>query len=79
MVPNSTCNINKTIDDERNYRVSFDKIAATLGFKAEYNLETGIQEMIESISRSNELKSYKNSIYSNVEKLKEAFKKEKIS
>jgi nucleoside-diphosphate-sugar epimerase len=37
-------------EDRRNYRVSFEKIERTLGFRCEHSLETGIEEIYAAIS-----------------------------
>lgn len=37
------------IRDKRDYRVSFKKIAETLGYKAKYSLEQGIDEMVQAL------------------------------
>ena len=34
--------------DPRNYRVSFDKVRNTLGFKPNYEVEYGIKEIIQA-------------------------------
>ena len=69
-VPDTTYDILKGNVDERNYKVSFDKIKQQLGFSPEYDLESGIQEMIHKINFSDELQNYRNSIYSNVDTIK---------
>lgn len=50
--------------DARTYRVSFDKIASALGFRAEHTLEDGIEEMLEQI-RSGRIVDYTEPIYHN--------------
>ena len=51
--------------DQRNYRVSFDKIRSHLGFRAETTLEDGIKEMVEHL-RAGTYGDFRDPIYSNV-------------
>lgn len=45
--------------DPRNYRVNFDKVKNTLGFKAEYNIEDGIKEIIQELNQGHfKIKNY---------------------
>ncbi len=47
--------------DPRNYRVSFNKVKTVLGFKPKYNIQNGIDELVEAID---------NHIFDNVESSK---------
>jgi nucleoside-diphosphate-sugar epimerase len=51
--------------DRRNYRVSFEKIESTLGFRAETTLENGVREMVEAL-RAGTYGDFRDPIYSNV-------------
>jgi len=51
--------------DQRNYRVSFDKIRSHLGFHAETTLEDGVKEMVEHL-RAGTYGDFSDPIYSNV-------------
>ena len=51
--------------DRRNYRVSFEKIRADLGFRAETMLEDGVREMIEQL-RAGNYGDFRDPVYSNV-------------
>jgi nucleoside-diphosphate-sugar epimerase len=52
-------------EDERNYRVSFDKISNLLGYKTEKTVLDGIKEIADSL-RNGEIKNYKDAKYYNV-------------
>ena len=69
-VPETNYSILEGNVDERNYKVSFEKIAKELNFSPDYTLESGIQEMIKEIQVNSALQNYKNNIYSNLETLK---------
>jgi nucleoside-diphosphate-sugar epimerase len=51
--------------DKRNYRVNFDKISSVVGFKAQWTIEEGIQQVIEAI-KNGDVSDYTDSRYSNV-------------
>ena len=51
-------------DDMRNYRVSFEKIRTTLGFKASVDLVEGVQEMVDAV-RKGQVTNWRAPIYSN--------------
>ena len=59
--------------DKRNYKVSFDKITTKLGFKKKYDIEMGLNEMIEKINEDDSLLDYEDKIYSNFSQLKDSF------
>lgn len=57
--------------DRRNYRVSFDKIKGATGFQTQWNLEQGIDQVLDAV-RSGSVTSYKEPKYSNASFLKGA-------
>ena len=59
--------------DKRNYKVSFDKITTKLGFEKKYDIEMGLNEMIEKINEDDSLLDYDDKIYSNFSQLKDSF------
>ena len=56
--------------DRRNYRVSFAKIRATLGFLPEWSLEQGVRQVVEAL-RSGAVRDYTDPVHSNVRFLTE--------
>lgn len=62
---------NGEIDDPRNYKVNFEKIRTDLGFKIDYDVQTGIKEMIEEIYNNKMLENYHDMVYSNLLTFKE--------
>jgi len=59
--------------DKRNYKVSFNKIVKQLGFEKKYDIEMGLDEMIEKISQDDSLLDYEDKVYSNFSQLKDSF------
>ena len=59
--------------DKRNYKVSFNKITTQLGFKKKYDIEMGLNDMIEKINEDDSLLDYEDKIYSNFSQLKDSF------
>jgi nucleoside-diphosphate-sugar epimerase len=59
--------------DKRNYKVSFNKIVTQLGFEKKYDIEMGLDEMIEKISQDDSLLDYEDKVYSNFSQLKDSF------
>jgi nucleoside-diphosphate-sugar epimerase len=53
------------LGDPRNYRVSFEKIRAHLGFRSETMIDDGLREIAENI-RSGRYNDYRDAIYSNL-------------
>ncbi len=51
-------------DDQRNYRVSFEKIRTVLGFKASIDLVEGVKEMVDAV-RAGKVGNWRDPIYSN--------------
>ena len=52
--------INNNIKDKRNYKVDFSKIKKVLKFKAKYNVNYGVLEIINFIKKNKKFKLYKN-------------------
>jgi nucleoside-diphosphate-sugar epimerase len=61
------------MDDPRNYRVTFDKITQHLGFTPNYDLRSGIREMIVALEQNPALRDYNQAAYSNVKVLRDRF------
>jgi len=61
---------NGETDDPRNYKVKFDRIRNELGFNTDYDLVSGIEEMIEKIYKNRELENYQDQLYSNLQTFK---------
>jgi len=59
--------------DKRNYKVSFNKIITQLGFEKNYDIEMGLDEMIEKINEDDSLLDYEEKVYSNFSQLKDSF------
>ena len=57
--------------DRRNYRVNFEKIRRTLNFRPQFNLEYGVQQVIDVITNGS-VTDYADAKYSNVKFLNEA-------
>jgi nucleoside-diphosphate-sugar epimerase len=56
--------VEDSMTDNRNYRVSFEKINRELGFAPSWSLEQGIQQVLESIA-AGEITDYREARYSN--------------
>ena len=59
--------------DKRNYKVSFKKISSELGFEKKYDIEMGLDEMVQKISEDDSLLEYEKNVYSNFSQLKDSF------
>ena len=59
--------------DKRNYKVSFNKIFTQLGFEKKYDIEMGLDEMIDKIIKDDSLLDYEDKVYSNFSQLKDSF------
>lgn len=70
MIPEADLLISDSNSDRRNYRVSFQKIRSVLGFEPAWELEDGIQQVMDAIY-SGEVQSYSDPKYSNVRYLAE--------
>ena len=66
VIPDADLKINKQLQDNRNYKVSFDKAEDILKFKPIKEVEEGIKEILEIIKKE-EIINYKDKIYSNYE------------
>lgn len=64
-------NEKSNISDERNYKVSFEKIRKVLGFKAHTTIEMGMVELYECFKNKTYRKNYLDPYYSNLESAKE--------
>jgi nucleoside-diphosphate-sugar epimerase len=62
--------IDDSIDDQRNYHVSFERIASQLKFAPEIGLRDGIAEMHRAFLSKTYVHDYRDQIYSNVEMTK---------
>ena len=62
--------VDDSMDDPRNYHVSFEKIQKTLRFEAETNLEQGMREMHEHFKAGDYKKPFSDPLYSNLEMTK---------
>jgi hypothetical protein len=62
--------------DKRNYRVSFSKISNILGFKNKFDIEMGLDEMVQNIGTDPKLLDYEDKIYSNFTHLKDSYDKQ---
>jgi nucleoside-diphosphate-sugar epimerase len=68
LVP-SACLVNTGVDpDRRNYRVTFGKIRAALGFTPEWTIEAGVRQVLRAI-QSGQVKDYRDAKHSNVKYL----------
>ena len=56
--------------DKRNYKVSFNKIVTQLGFEKKYDIEMGLDEMMDKIIKDDSLLDYEDKVYSNFHNLK---------
>ena len=54
-------------------KVSFNKIVTQLGFEKNYDIEMGLDEMIEKINEDDSLLDYEDKVYSNFSQLKDSF------
>ncbi|OGH56858.1 MAG: hypothetical protein A3G34_11685 [Candidatus Lindowbacteria bacterium RIFCSPLOWO2_12_FULL_62_27] len=57
-----------SMEDARDYRVNFDKIAALTGFKPQKSIADGIREMAEAF-RSGQIRDFRDDVYYNVKYL----------
>ena len=70
-VPDTKVVVAEDMADNRNYRVSFDKILKRLGFTPKYTVEDGIDQVIAAIDNGG-IVDYSDAMYSNVKSLTEA-------
>lgn len=69
-LPNTRVVMNGADVDQRDYRVSFDRIKNELGFRPRVTVEDGILEIIDALT-SGRIRDYRDPRYSNVLSLKE--------
>jgi nucleoside-diphosphate-sugar epimerase len=67
-----------SVEDERNYRVKFDKIMDRTDWRPSYDLRSGIQEMADAIRSDPSLQDYQQPIYSNVQILEDRIDPETV-
>lgn len=70
LVPDTVVSVQGDVDDQRNYRVSFEKIQRVLGFQADKAVEDAVVEIVEAV-RSGRVVNYRAPQYSNVKWLTE--------
>lgn len=71
--PDVTVEHGDFLEDRRNYRVSFDKIATLVGWKPRHSLESGVDELIDAIRKDACLRDYQQPRFSNLKHLKGHF------
>ncbi len=71
IVPDTMVSVQRDNDDQRNYRVSFEKIQRMLGFQASGTVEDAILEIVGAV-RSGRIVNYRAPRYSNVKWLTES-------
>lgn len=71
LVPEAELVVNATDTDRRNYRVSFAAIRGAIGFRPNWTVEQGVQQVIDAV-RSGRIKDFRDSSYSNAKFLSEA-------
>lgn len=64
IIPQAEIEVQKNKDDQRDYNVSFDKIAKTLGFKSKKTIEQAVLEM-KNLLESKKIKDFNDVQYSN--------------
>ena len=64
-IPSAKLKIDDKDTDQRDYRVHFDKIEKLLNFKADWNLEDGIRQILGAIE-SGDIKEYTDPTHSNI-------------
>ena len=71
LVPEAELIVNAADTDRRNYRVSFAAIRGAIGFRPNWTVERGVQQVIEAV-RSGRIKDFRDSSYSNAKFLSES-------
>lgn len=69
-VPGSRVVEEESVEDQRNYRVSFDRVTHELGYQTSKSVADGVDEVVEAI-RSGRVIDYRRADYSNVAWLRE--------
>ena len=49
-IPNGRVRYEEHGSDPRNYRVSFEKVKSVLGFEPKYNIQNGVEELVDAIN-----------------------------
>jgi hypothetical protein len=62
--------VERSAEDERNYRVSFEKIRRVLGFEAQKTVQDAVLEIVQAVERQ-QITNYRRPEYSNVKWLSE--------
>jgi nucleoside-diphosphate-sugar epimerase len=70
IVPDTVVYVRQNVDDQRDYKVSFDKIQRVLGFQASKTVEDAILEIVNAVG-SGRIVNYREPQYSNVKWLTE--------
>jgi nucleoside-diphosphate-sugar epimerase len=70
VVPAVEVSVQRSAEDTRNYRVSFDKVRRVLGFEAQRTVQDAVEEIVEAVGRG-EISNYRRPEYSNVKWLSE--------
>lgn len=70
VVPDVEVSVHQNVEDERNYRVSFEKIARTLGFQANKTVQDAVLEIVDAVG-TGRVVNYRRPEYSNVKWLSE--------
>ena len=65
ILPDTEIINNGEIDDPRNYKVSFQKIENDLDYTTDFDITSGVKNIINEVTHNPNLKSYKDKIYSN--------------
>src|SRR5574341_208100 len=65
--------ISGDVQDPRDYRVSFAKIRSVLDFEPQYSVSDGIREVAAAVRADPALRRWRDTIYHNVQALKETF------
>jgi hypothetical protein len=69
-VPSVEVSVERSAEDQRNYRVSFEKIHQVLGFEARKTVLDAVEEIVQAV-QSGQISNYRRPEYSNVKWLTE--------
>jgi len=70
VIPTVQVSVQRTAEDTRNYRVSFEKIERLLGFQAKKTVQDAVLEIVQAVE-GGEITNYRQPLYSNVRWLSE--------
>jgi nucleoside-diphosphate-sugar epimerase len=70
VVPDVEISVQRSAEDERNYRVSFEKMQRALGFEAQRTVKDAVEEIVQAVERR-QITNYRRPEYSNVKWLSE--------